>query len=83
MIEITGTVQGIEKENDNGHIKNVVTLLTGKKNLLFIEFQGKSIYKTKSIKTGKEVSVKVVFNGKRSMLGRKYNNIIGKSIKHI
>lgn len=83
MIEVTGTIETIELENNNGQNKKIITLQAGRNNKLFIEFQGKMIYELDTYSVGNKVSIRVRFNGKISKLKRKYNNIIGKSIKSI
>lgn len=83
MTEIKGIAQAIEEVNDNDRLKKVLTLALGKRGLMFIEFQGRSRCEVDGLKCGQKVSVKIVFNGKTSRLGRRYNNIIGKSIKQI
>lgn len=83
MIQLNGTIQKITKENNNGKEKKVVTLQAGKHNTLFIEFQGNMIEKLEPFQKGSKIEVSIRFNGKESALGRKYNNIIAKTIKSI
>jgi len=79
-MEIEGRVEAIGNENNNGHEKKVITLATGKDNVLFVEFQGRNRGLVKDVSTGDRVRIKIRFNGKVSNLGRRYNNIIGKSL---
>lgn len=80
-MEIEGIVEAINKENNNGHDKKVLTIAAGKNNTLFVEFQGKLMEKVRDVNPNDRVKVKIRFNGKVSQIGRRYNNIIGKSIK--
>ena len=81
MTEVRGTIQSVEAENNNGREKKVVTLAMGRSDKIFIEFQGRAGELVSSSMIDKNVSVRIVFNGKVSKLGRRYNNILGKSIK--
>lgn len=83
MIEISGTIEKIITESNNGRDKKVVTLQAGRNNILFVEFQGKMMDKLKPFEDGDRVEIRLRFNGKTSKLGRNYNNLIGKSIKII
>lgn len=83
MTEIKGTVEAIEKENNNGHDKKILTVKVGRNNVVFVEFQGNKINILNNISAGQKVVIKFRFNGKISKMGRRYNNIIGKSIKTI
>lgn len=82
-MEIEGTVAAITKENNNGHTKKVLTLITHKTHVLFVEFQGKHMQKLEGVAQGDKVAITVYFNGKVSHLGRRYNNIIGRSIQKL
>lgn len=79
-MEISGIIDCIAVENNNGNDKKVVTLNMGKE-VLFVEFQGKNITLIEDYHQGDDVTVYVKFNGKVSGLGRKYNNIIGRRIR--
>lgn len=83
MLELQGTIEEIVQENNNGHDKLVVTLQAGRNNKVFIEFQGKYRKLLDGYSEGQRVEIRVRFNGKVSKLGRRYNNIIAKSIQHI
>lgn len=83
MIELKGRIEKIETENNNGRDKKVVTLQLGRSNTVFVEFQGKMADAVNDFNEGQDVQVKIRFNGKVSNLNRKYNNIVGKSIKSI
>ncbi|GLB52997.1 hypothetical protein NBRC110019_20370 [Neptunitalea chrysea] len=78
-MELSGKIDCITVENNNGNDKKVVTLVNGRE-ILFVEFQGKNIQLLDEYHTGDDVTVQVRFNGKVSGLGRKYNNIIAKRI---
>lgn len=87
MTKLIGMVQKIEVENNNGNEKVVITLSPKNKRgfggMLFIEFQGSNIDKTNGVKVFDNIIVDVVFKGKISYNGNRFNNIIGKSIKSI
>ncbi|GLB47824.1 hypothetical protein [Neptunitalea lumnitzerae] len=78
-MELTGKIDCIAVENNNGNDKKMLTLVNGRE-VLFVEFQGKNIHLLDTFEKGDEVSIQARFNGKISGLGRKYNNIIGKRI---
>lgn len=80
-MEIEGYVQAIAIENNNGHDKKVITVSTADDQVLFVEFQGKARKLVREIIPQDKVRIRFKFNGKVSKIGRKYNNIIGKSIK--
>ena len=82
-MEITGVVEAINNENNNGHDKKELTIAAGKNNTLFVEFQGKTMEKVWDISPNDKVKVNIRFNGKVSKIGRRDNNIVGKSIKKI
>lgn len=83
MTTIKGKIEKITTEHNYGKQKKVITLQMGRHNTVFVEFQGNMISWLDSYSEGDQVSVRVRFNGKVSNLGRKYNNIIAKSIKTI
>ena len=83
MTELTGTIQTITQENNNGKDKKIVTLNAGRNNILFIEFQGKMMNVLENFRENQQVKIRLRFNGKISKLGRRYNNLIGKSINPI
>lgn len=83
MTTIEGTIETIETEHNHGKKKKVITLQMGRHNTVFVEFQGKMMDWLDSYSEGDRVSMRIRFNGKVSSLGRKYNNIIAKSIKTI
>lgn len=81
MIEIEGTIVEIANENNNGRDKKVMTLNAGRNNILFIEFQGRMTEEADKFKADQHVKIRIRFNGKVSKLGRRYNNLIAKSIQ--
>ena len=81
MKEVKGTILAVENEDHNGFEKKIITLGLGQRDMVFIEFRGHSSELVSNALIGKRVSVKIRFIGKESRLGRKYNNIIAKSIK--
>lgn len=81
MIELELTIDQITVENNNGNDKVVLSCKNQKNKLLFIEFQGKNVKKVEPFIEGQIVNISFSFNGKISSLGRRYNNIIGHSIK--
>jgi hypothetical protein len=83
MTDLRGTIKAIDFENNNGNDKKVVHLEISSHQILFIEFQGQSTELVKPIHLGKKVEIKILYRGKVSKIGRKYNNIIGKSINTI
>lgn len=80
MLEINGSIAEIATENNNGRDKKVIEVHAGRNNVVFVEFQGKMMNKVNEFSNGDKVNIKFRFNGKVSKLGRRYNNIIGKSI---
>lgn len=87
MIKLTGIIKMIDIENNNGNDKVVLTLSPqtskGLEQIMFIEFQGKYSRRTLDVKVSDLVQVSVLFNGKISALGRRYNNIIGIHLEKI
>lgn len=83
MLAIEGTIEAIVTENNNGKDKKVLTIQSGRNNTIYVEFQGKMMHTLNGYSEGQRVEVRVRFNGKTSKLGRRYNNIIGKSIKQL
>lgn len=83
MTTIEGKIEKIATEKTHLREKKVVTLKMGTCNTVFVEFQGKSISWLDSYNEGDRVQMRIRFNGKVSSLGRKYNNIIAKSIKTV
>lgn len=79
-MEISGIIDCIAVENNNGNNKKVLTLSMGRE-VLFVEFQGKNITLLDDYQSGDDVIINARFNGKVSGLGRKYNNIIGRRIR--
>ena len=82
-LEIEGTIDDITTENNNGSEKKVITLKAGRSNTLFVEFQGNKVNLLDGFIKGDRVIIKPRYNGKVSKIGRKYNNIIGKTIKKL
>lgn len=83
MITIEGKIDKITTELNNGKEKKVITLKMGRHNTVFVEFQGRMMEWLDSYHEGDRVQMRIRFNGKVSSLGRKYNNIIAKSIKTV
>lgn len=82
-MELTGIIKAIDLENNNGNDKKVVTLVVENNEICFVEFQNRNIKKLTSIEVGEIVSIIIKFNGKISRLGRKYNNLVAKSIRSL
>ena len=80
---IEGKIEKITTEQYNGKEKKIITLQMGPHNTVFVEFQGRMIEWLESYSEGDQVAMRIRFNGKTSALGRKYNNIIAKTIKTI
>lgn len=83
MIKITGIIEKIESQNNNGSDKKVVTLKLESSDTVFIEFQGNKSSLLDDFIEGHKAQIKIKFNGKVSTLDRKYNNIIGTRIEKI
>jgi hypothetical protein len=82
MIELKLNIDEITTENNNGNEKKILSGTYGESEKVFIEFQGKHQKKLKTFKQGDSVWVMFRFNGKVSKIGRRYNNLIGISIKN-
>lgn len=83
MINVTGIIENIETQNNNGSDKKVVTLKLGSSDTVFIEFQGNKSSILDDFSEGHKVQIKIKFIGKVSRLDRRYNNIIGTHIEKI
>lgn len=83
MIKLTGTIEKIETQNNNGSDKKVVTLKLASNDTVFIEFQGSKSSLLDDFIEGHRAQISIKFKGKVSNLERMYNNIIGTHIEKI
>lgn len=83
MTEITATVASIKKESHLDREKKILELDLNEREKLYVEFQSKIVERIDHINVNDKVLLRFWFNGKKSKLGKFYNNLIGKSIKKI
>lgn len=79
MITITGTIENVS--HCTIHEKVTVSLIPGKHERVYIDFKGKRTAEAVEFKKGDQVSIKIKMDGRKSKIGKEYNNIEGRSIK--
>lgn len=79
-MEAIGVVKYIDHQQNNGHEKKVIDFHLDTNECIFVEFQSKGVRLLNHIEEEDRVKIRFIFNGKKSKIGAKYNNIIGKAI---
>lgn len=81
MITVTGTIEDITCCTNPEKV--TVTLIPDKYERAYIDFKGRRAAEAVAFKKNDSVTVVLKFDGRKSKVGVTYNNLEGRSIRHV